>query len=89
MAVVMGLRTEDMTIDNGNGGVPEEWKKQALVEVVEPLGSETLMHVDIEGTKFIAKCEGRKTVKPDERIRLQLNLTHLHIFDAETTLSIY
>jgi multiple sugar transport system ATP-binding protein len=89
MAVIMGLRTEDLTIDDGNSEYPEPWIVDATVDVVEPLGSETNLHSDIHGARFIAKCDGRKKVAAGDRIRLALNLNHLHIFDGETQKSIY
>jgi len=89
MDVIMGLRTEDLTIDNGDTHLPEEWKTEGLVEVVEPLGSETNLHMDLSGSKMIAKSEGRKLVNSGKKITLAMNLNHLHIFDAQTTGSIY
>jgi multiple sugar transport system ATP-binding protein len=89
MEVIMGLRTEDLTIDNGDKRFPQEWKVDGVVEVVEPLGGETNMHIDLQGAKFIAKSEGRRTINVGEKMKLALNLEHLHIFDAETSLSIY
>jgi multiple sugar transport system ATP-binding protein len=85
----LGLRTEDLTIDNGDTHLPEEWKTDGLVEVVEPLGSETNLHMDLSGTKMIAKSEGRKLVSAGKKVRLAMNLEHLHIFDARTRASIY
>lgn len=87
--VIMGLRTEDLTLDNGDGRLPDEWKLKGMVEVVEPLGGETLLHMDFQGIKFIAKCEGGKTVQPGEKLKLAMNLERLHIFDAGTSQSIY
>ncbi|MBC2733244.1 MAG: sn-glycerol-3-phosphate ABC transporter ATP-binding protein UgpC [Desulfobacteraceae bacterium] len=89
MEVVMGLRTEDLTIDNGDTHLPEEWKVDGLVEVVEPLGSETNLHMNLSGTKMIAKSEGRKLVSAGKKVRLAMNLEHLHLFDARTRASIY
>lgn len=90
MEVITGLRTEDLTIDNGDSGkLPEEWKVKGTVEVVEPLGGETNMHMDIQGVKLIARSEGRRIINVGEEIRLALNLEHLHIFDAKSTSSIY
>jgi len=89
MEVVMGLRTEDLTIDNGDTHLPEEWKTEGLVEVVEPLGSEANLHMDLSGTKMIAKSEGRKLVAAGKKVRLAMNLEHLHLFDAQTRASIY
>ncbi|MBC2712009.1 MAG: sn-glycerol-3-phosphate ABC transporter ATP-binding protein UgpC [Desulfosarcina sp.] len=87
--VVMGLRTEDFTVDNGNGNFPEEWKLDGTVEVVEPLGGETHMHMNFKGVTFIAKSEGRKIFHAGQQLRMAMNLNHLHLFDADTTHSIY
>jgi len=38
---------------------------------------------------MIAKSEGRREIKVGGKLKLVLNLNHLHIFDAETTRSIY
>ena len=89
MDVIMGIRTEDFAIDNGTNGFPDEWKVEGTVEVVEPLGGETNMHMDMQGVKFTARSEGRRIIHVGEKLRLALNLDHLHIFDAATTRSIY
>ena len=89
MEVIMGLRTEDLTIDNAGRKFPEEWRVDGVVEVVEPLGGETNMHMDLQGAKFIAKSEGRRMINVGSQLKLALNLEHLHIFDADTELSIY
>jgi multiple sugar transport system ATP-binding protein len=89
MDVIMGLRTKDLIIDDGDTNLPEEWKTEGLVEVVEPLGSETNLHMDMSGTKMIAKSEGRKLVGAGKKIKLAMNLDHLHIFDAKTRGTIY
>ena len=89
MEVIMGLRPEDLTIDSGNIELPQEWKVDGVVEVVEPLGSETFMHVDLQGVIFKAKSEGRRLVRHGDGINLVMNLEHLYIFDSKTSLSIY
>ena len=87
--VIMGLRTEDFTVDNGNSHFPEEWKVDGTVEVVEPLGGETHMHMDFNGVTFIAKSEGHRIFKAGQQLRMAMNLNHLHLFDAGTTHSMY
>ena len=87
--VMAGLRTEDLKPDNGNGQIPGQWKVDGVVDVVEPLGSETNMHMDLCGVKFVAKSDGRRRIDPGQKLTLALNLNHLHIFDAQSTLSIY
>ena len=87
--VVMGLRPGDIFLEEGSNSIPEDWKFDAQIIVTEPLGSETYMHLDISGLKVIGKCEGRRVVHPNEKIKLTFNLNHLHIFDAESTQSVY
>jgi len=87
--VVMGLRTEDIVLDEGRSNIPDTWKFNADVVITEPLGSETHMHVNVNGVKMTGKCEGRKIVQPHETIKLAFNLNHLYIFDALSTNSIY
>jgi len=87
--VVMGLRTEDIVLDEGRSDIPDIWKFNADVVITEPLGSETHMHVNVNGVKMTGKCEGRKIVQPHETIKLAFNLNHLYIFDDLSTKSIY
>lgn len=89
MDVLMGLRTEDFTVDTGGSRFPDEWKLDGTVEVVEPLGGETHMHMNFHGVSFIAKSEGRDVFKAGQQLRMAMNLNHLHLFDAGTTRSIY
>ncbi|MDI6616202.1 MAG: sn-glycerol-3-phosphate ABC transporter ATP-binding protein UgpC [Syntrophaceae bacterium] len=89
MDITMGIRTEDFKIDNGQNGFPEGWKIEGLVEVVEPLGGETNMHMNFNGVRLTAKSEGRRIIRVGEQLKLAINLDHLHIFSAETTQAVY
>jgi multiple sugar transport system ATP-binding protein len=89
MDVIVGLRTEDITVVDGREEFPAEWKAEGIVEVVEPLGSETNLHLDLSGTKLVARCEGGRTIKAGDRVPLAMNLNHLHVFDAASKRSIY
>ena len=87
--IVMGLRPGDIFLEEGSNGISDDWKFDAEIIVTEPLGSETYMHADVSGLKIIGKCEGRRVVRPNEKIKLTFNLNHLHIFDAASTKSVY
>jgi multiple sugar transport system ATP-binding protein len=87
--IVMGLRPEDIFLHEGSNHIPEDWKFDAEIIVTEPLGSETVMHLDVSGLKVTGKCEGRRVVHPHEKIKLAFDLNHLHIFDAASTKSVY
>ena len=85
----MGIRTEEITIADERTTVPSEWLFSGLVKVVEPLGNENHIHVELQGVTFVARCEGRRIVKAGEKIQVAFNLEQLHIFDEETTKVVY
>ena len=87
--VIVGIRAEDLTLEGERGGLPGDWKLTGVVDVVEPLGNETHVHVDLSGTRVLAKCNGRRVVTPGDAVCMEADLNHLHIFDAASTNSIY
>ncbi|MCD4744257.1 MAG: sn-glycerol-3-phosphate ABC transporter ATP-binding protein UgpC [Desulfobacteraceae bacterium] len=87
--VILGLRAEEVTPINTNTSLPKDWIFQGNIQVVEPLGNETNLHLDIMGVKMMSKSEGRQTFKPNENIKVGLNLNEMHLFDLETTRVVY
>lgn len=87
--LVMGIRTEEITLTTEETDVPAEWIFPGTVKVVEPLGNENHLYVEIGGETFVARCEGRKIIKVGAEIEVAFNLEQLHIFDAATTKVIY
>lgn len=87
--VLMGIRTEEITIADDKSPGPQEWVFSGVVKVVEPLGNENHLHVELQGETFVARCEGRRLVKSGEEIKVAFNLEQLHIFDKNTTKVIY
>ena len=87
--IVVGLRPQDVFLEEVSNNIPQDWKFDAEVIVTEPLGSETYMHLNFSGLKLTGKCEGRRAVRPKDKVKMAFNLNHLHIFDAESTKSVY
>lgn len=87
--VVLGLRAEEITPAGAGTSLPEDWMFEGIVMVAEPLGNETHLHMDIMGVKLMSKSEGKQLFNPNETIKLGLNLTEMHLFDAKTTQVIY
>ncbi|MBN1958370.1 MAG: sn-glycerol-3-phosphate ABC transporter ATP-binding protein UgpC [Desulfuromonadales bacterium] len=89
--VIMGLRTEDIFIAHEDDKGPEQLRFSVTgnVEIVEPLGNETNLHMNLKGAALIARSEGRRLYSVGEELKMTLDLTHLHIFDAESEQSIY
>jgi len=72
-AVTLGIRPEHISLHAG--GI------RLTVELVEPLGSETLVHGRMDdGTALLAKLPGAAPVA--ERIEVTLAQSELHLFDA-------
>ena len=85
----MGIRTEEITIADDKTSIPPDWIFKGVVKVVEPLGNENHLHVELQGVTFVARCEGRRIVKAGEDIEVAFNLEQLHLFDAATKKVIY
>ncbi len=89
--VILGLRTEDLFIahaDDENKG-ELTFTAEGRVQIVDPLGNETNLHMDVQGANLIARAEGRRQFSVGEQLQMTLDLTHLHIFDAESEKSVY
>ena len=56
----------------------------ARVELIEALGSETLIHAGIgNGQTIVAVLEGQRSFSPGDAIALTFDRTRLHLFDGE------
>jgi ABC-type sugar transport system ATPase subunit len=52
------------------------------VLVVEPLGNETVVHLNAGGQSLIARLPGLVDVRVGTRVGVKLDRHHLHVFDA-------
>ncbi|MCA1444837.1 sn-glycerol-3-phosphate ABC transporter ATP-binding protein UgpC [Ensifer sp. IC4062] len=74
--LVYGLRPEYMALDPN--GLPAE------IVVIEPTGYETQMIVRLGGSEITCVFRERVNAKPGETIRLSIDATHVHLFDADS-----
>jgi multiple sugar transport system ATP-binding protein len=84
--ISLGVRPEDMRIANSGEG--DETSIDAVVEVVEKLGSEILLDVAVGKTTMVASVEPTVGAKMHDRLRLTLNPDRLHFFDNATEAAI-
>ncbi|MBO6605147.1 MULTISPECIES: ABC transporter ATP-binding protein [Paracoccaceae] len=75
-ALTIGIRPEDLHVVESGGVL------SGVVSVAEPLGSETLVYVDVDGKEIIASASGRTPPAAGDRITLDLDVRNLHVFDA-------
>jgi multiple sugar transport system ATP-binding protein len=75
--VDLGVRPEHVLVDPGAGAAGFE----ATVQVVEPLGNETLMYFTVADRPFVVRCPGQVSAAVGQPVRLGLQASHLHLFD--------
>src|SRR5437588_7660877 len=84
--VALGIRPEDMRV--ASDADPVEMNLDAVVEVVERLGSEILLDVAGGRVAMVAALEPTVGAKAHERLRLAVNPHRMHFFDSETEAAI-
>jgi len=73
----LGVRPEHVAVAATGKGHGD-----ALVTVVEPLGSETLVHLDTGGQPLVARVPGMAALRVGQRVGVKLDVRRLHLFDA-------
>ncbi|HEY6854483.1 MAG TPA: ABC transporter ATP-binding protein [Gemmatimonadales bacterium] len=73
----VGVRPEDVSLCAPGAGAGD-----ADVSVVEPLGNETLVHLDAGGQPLVARLPGLAATAPGTRVGVQVDAARLHLFDA-------
>ncbi len=88
--VIVGIRPDDFHDEQVFINNSPKTVIDAFVDVVEKLGSETLLYMNIEGKDgyVIARVNARSSSKMDETIKIAIDGNHIHLFDKETELSI-
>ncbi len=100
--IIFGIRPEDIN-DNAEVVAGSKTTIKVNVDVVEALGSETLLYCKTrsavkegEGNEsivddvsnLIAKVDNRSTTKGGQVVELALDIMHCHLFDKETEITI-
>src|SRR5437762_11963661 len=75
--VHLGVRPEHVAMCGA-----EQGQGNAQVRVVEPLGAETLVHLDAGGQPLVARLPGIVDVRVGDRVGFRLDRRHLHLFDV-------
>ncbi|WP_026486018.1 ABC transporter ATP-binding protein [Caldanaerobius polysaccharolyticus] len=82
--VVLGIRPEDIHDEevfiSANPGATVE----AKVEVVELLGAETFLYMDLKGQQVIARVNPRSKAKEGDILKVAFDMNKVHLFDKET-----
>jgi ABC-type sugar transport system ATPase subunit len=76
-AVQVGVRPEHIELDS-------EGPVHGKVAVVERLGADSFLHVDLQaGTTILVRQNGNSPVEEETSVRLRFLPEHLHLFNAD------
>ena len=79
----MGVRPEDIKDVRfpGRDGLP---RIKTKVEVVESMGSEIFVYLNIGGKTLTARMDPRSSdIQPGQNVQVAIDTHHLHLFDAK------
>ena len=81
---VVGVRPDDIAIEPKDGGIP----LGSIVELIEPVGGESHLHLRLEGSDRIVVVEvhGRPAVQEGTALTVYLDPAAVHCFSADTGL---
>jgi multiple sugar transport system ATP-binding protein len=56
----------------------------AMVDVVEPMGSDVILHLTIGQASLVARVNPKTSARKDSIIGVHIDMDRVHIFDKET-----
>jgi multiple sugar transport system ATP-binding protein len=81
--IIFGLRPEHITETRGReNGTGQEFS--ITLDVVEPMGMETMVFFKIDGTEICGRVEPSAAKASGETMQLRANLDHMHLIDPAT-----
>ena len=81
--LTFGLRPEHITEAKPNGDEPLA-NLDAVLDVIEPMGMETMVFFNIAGIDVCARVEPRSRCARGTPMRLAANLNHMHLIEDES-----
>jgi len=82
--VVFGLRPEDVHDTLSLAGPDPTRTAEVKIEVAEPMGAETYLHLDTGATSFIARVRPTGRYEINRPIKVTFDVEKAHLFDAAT-----
>ncbi len=88
--VYLGIRPEDIHDSAYFPGGQAAESHSLAVDVVEPLGAETLVYLRVPSEKqgIVARFDSRSTPRVGQNVNVALNMAKAHVFDASTEQSL-
>ncbi|HEY6168358.1 MAG TPA: ABC transporter ATP-binding protein [Verrucomicrobiae bacterium] len=77
-SALLGVRPEDVELIEGDSGV------RGHIEVCEPLGHETILHIAAAGDQVVSRVQGMREFAPGQEVRLRLRAGRVSLFDEQS-----
>jgi multiple sugar transport system ATP-binding protein len=84
--ITLGVRPEDLTV--AGAADHDQPCFDAVIEVVEQLGSEILLDMKVGDSLMVASVEPTVPVKVHDKLRFAIRSSRLHVFDTKTEAAI-
>src|SRR5690625_2214807 len=82
--VVLGIRPEDIHDEPVFIDSSPETKVEAIIDVAELMGAETILYSKVDEQDFVARVDSRTDITGGEEIPLAFAMNKAHFFDIET-----
>jgi multiple sugar transport system ATP-binding protein len=80
--IILGVRPEDFSLQPIDK--KPDTSLEALVEVIEPMGSENYLYLRTDDQNFIIRTAPSTDVNINDKIQLYINLENIHLFDEKS-----
>ncbi|MCH8126786.1 sn-glycerol-3-phosphate ABC transporter ATP-binding protein UgpC [candidate division KSB1 bacterium] len=86
--ITFGIRPEDIYESSTSNNLKDKSEVKLMVEVVEPMGSETYLYFTTRSNTLVAKIRTQNIPSVGQKVDLVFNMAKAHFFDKETEESI-
>lgn len=82
--LIAGIRPENLKVKGGAPPSHDDHPFEAIVEVVEPVGSDTLFEMEWGSYRLMACADSTLVPKEGERVQVFIDTRKMHLFDTST-----
>ncbi|MFW5748528.1 MAG: ABC transporter ATP-binding protein [Chloroflexota bacterium] len=86
--VVLGIRPEDIHHADYQPSDINPEIIEAHIDVIEQMGNEIIVYLTDDKNTFLGRIDPRANVDTGQKVRFAINADNVHIFDADTELSL-
>jgi multiple sugar transport system ATP-binding protein len=82
--VILGIRPEHLYDMEMKGSFTSGEILRVIVEVVEPIGSESILITSLGSAQLTARVDPRSNARPRRVLELLTDMNRIHLFDKQT-----